>query len=65
MRYTNRVPDITLEGRLTRNGTEVISRAGFQAAADWGAWARRPVGTGPYRVKEFRPDNILVLEAHV
>ncbi|REJ57815.1 MAG: ABC transporter substrate-binding protein [Microcystis aeruginosa DA14] len=64
VRYTNRVADLTLEGRLTRNGTEIISRAGFQAAENWGAWARRPVGTGPYRVKEFRPDNILVLEAH-
>lgn len=64
VRYTNAVPDLTLEGRLTRNGTEIISRAAFVAAENWGAWARRPVGTGPYRVKEFRPDNILVLEAH-
>jgi peptide/nickel transport system substrate-binding protein len=64
VRFVNRVPDLTLEGRLTRNGSEIISRRAFLAADGWAAWARQPVGTGPYRVREFRPDNILILEAH-
>jgi peptide/nickel transport system substrate-binding protein len=64
VRFHNKVPDTTLEGRLTRNGSEIISRRAFVEAGGWMAWARNPVGTGPYRVREFRPDNILILEAH-
>lgn len=64
VRFVNKVPDTTLEGRLTRNGSEIISRRAFMEAGGWVNWARNPVGTGPYRVREFRPDNILILEAH-
>jgi peptide/nickel transport system substrate-binding protein len=42
----------------------VMSRQGFDAAENWLAWARRPVGTGPYQVTEFRPDVSLTFEAH-
>lgn len=62
VRLVNKVPDVTLEGRLAR-GSEVISKRAFLEAKDWPAWARNPVGTGPYRVAEFKPDNVLVLEA--
>ena len=64
VRFINKIPDVTLEGRLARNGAEILPRAAFEAAADWTAWVRKPVGTGPYRVVEFRADNMLVLEAH-
>jgi len=63
VRFHNRVPDLTLEGRLVRNGAEIISRRAFLEAGGWVKWARAPVGTGPYRIREFRPDNVLVLEA--
>jgi peptide/nickel transport system substrate-binding protein len=63
VRFVNRVPDVTLEGRITRNVGMILSRAAFEASATWLDWARRPVGTGPYRVAEFRPDQLLVLEA--
>ena len=59
----NRTPDLTLEGRLAAGGAEVVSAAAHQAAG-WAAAARRPVGTGAYRVASFRPDVELVLEAH-
>lgn len=64
VRLVNKQPDITLEGRLTRNGQDIVSRKAFLAAKDWGAFARAPVGTGPYKVREFKPDNMLVLVAH-
>ncbi len=64
IRFHNKKPDVTLEGRLTRNGPNVVSKKAFLAAADWKSFARAPVGTGPYKVKEFKPDTILVLEAH-
>ncbi|WP_207478508.1 ABC transporter substrate-binding protein [Arenibaculum pallidiluteum] len=63
VRFVNRTPDVTLEGRISRNIGVVVSRRAFAEASSWLEWARRPVGTGPYRVGEFRPDQVLVLEA--
>jgi peptide/nickel transport system substrate-binding protein len=63
IRFVNRTPDVTLEGRLSRNTGVILSRAGFAEANSWLDWARRPVGTGPYRVANFRPDVALELES--
>ncbi len=63
IRFHNRVPDVTLEGRISRNVAMVLSRDAFERSASWLEWARRPIGTGPFRVAEFRPDHSLVLEA--
>lgn len=64
VRFVNRTPDVTLEKRLQQNVGVILSRAAFEAAESWLAWARRPTGTGPYRVAEFRPDISLTFEAH-
>jgi peptide/nickel transport system substrate-binding protein len=63
VRFVNRVPDVTLEGRISRNVGMILSRAAFEQAGSWLDWARRPIGTGPFRIAEFRPDQMLVLEA--
>ncbi len=63
IRFHNRTPDLTLEKRLQQNVGVVLSRAAFEASENWLAWARRPVGTGPYRIAEFRPDVSLTFEA--
>src|SRR5476651_1843904 len=64
VRFVNRVPDVTLEGRLAGAVSEIISRRGFVEAKSWIEWARKPVGTGPYAVREFVPDQSLTLDAH-
>ncbi|EHL96021.1 Tat pathway signal sequence domain protein [Acetobacteraceae bacterium AT-5844] len=64
VRLVNKVSDVTLEGRLARPAAAIISRRAFDAAPDWLSWARKPVGTGPYRIAEYRPDSYLLLEAH-
>jgi len=64
VRITSRVPDATMEGRIARYGSDIISKKGWEAAANWLAYARRPIGTGPYKIVDFRNDNMLVLEAH-
>jgi peptide/nickel transport system substrate-binding protein len=64
VRFVNKTPDVTLEGRIQQNVGVVLSSAAFDAAPNWLAWARAPVGTGPYRLAAFRPDVELVLEAH-
>jgi peptide/nickel transport system substrate-binding protein len=64
VRFVNRIPDVTLEGRIQRGGSEIVSKRAFLAAENWLAFVRAPVGTGPYMVREFRPDFHLVLAAH-
>lgn len=63
VRYVNKVPDVTLEGRLARLGAQIINRRAFEESKTWLDHARRPIGTGPYRIAEFKPDVSLVLEA--
>jgi peptide/nickel transport system substrate-binding protein len=64
VRFTNRTPDVTLEGRLGRMGSDIISRRAFEEAKSWMDWSRTPVATGPYKVREFVPDQSLVMDAH-
>ena len=64
VRFINAVPDVTMEGRIARSGSEIISKRAYLSSKDWASWARSPVSAGPYKVKEFKPDNLLVLVAH-
>jgi peptide/nickel transport system substrate-binding protein len=64
VRFTNRTPDVTLEGRLGRMGSDIISRRAFEEAKTWMDWSRAPVATGPYKVREFIPDQSLMMDAH-
>jgi peptide/nickel transport system substrate-binding protein len=63
VRFINRTPDLTLEGQMARTAAVIANRRAFEAAPSWQDWARKPVGTGPYVVTDFRPGQILVLEA--
>jgi peptide/nickel transport system substrate-binding protein len=64
VRFINRTPDVTMEGRIARYGSEIISRRAYEEAKTWLDWARKPVSTGPYKVRDFKPDQELVLDAH-
>lgn len=64
VQFINAIPDPTLEGRLTRMGCDVISKRHYQEAGDWQTWAAAPVGTGPYKVKEHKTDQYVLLERH-
>ena len=64
LRWVNATPDVTIEGRLSQSGGQILSRRAFDAAATWVDFARAPVGTGPYRIRSFSPDNVLTLDAH-
>ncbi|ONG48210.1 ABC transporter substrate-binding protein [Pseudoroseomonas deserti] len=57
-------PTPAIEGRFAQLAAMIVSRAAFEAAPTWLDWARRPVGTGPYAIAEFRPDQLLRLVAH-
>ena len=64
VRFVNATPDLTMEGRMSGTGSGVISRRAFDEAASWLDYARQPIGTGPYKVREYKPDVSLLLEAH-
>ena len=55
VRFFNATPDVTIEGRLSRYGSNITSRRAWEEAASYLDWARKPVTTGPYRVAEFGP----------
>lgn len=63
VRFVNATPDVTLEGRASARGSDIVSGRAFHEAKSWLDFARKPVGTGPYRVVEYRPDESLTLEA--
>lgn len=64
VRFKNGTPDITLEGRISRYGSQIMNRRAYEEANSYLDWARKPVTTGPYKIVEFKPDNYLLLEAH-
>lgn len=64
LRWVNKTPDLTLEGRLAREGAAILSRRAYLEAGNWATWARMPIGTGPYKLKTFNNDVAAVLEAH-
>ena len=64
VRLINAVPDLTLEGRIARLGSEVVSKKAYMASKDWASWAQAPVSAGPFKVKEMKMDQYLVLSAH-
>jgi len=63
VRFVNGSPDVTLEGRLSRYGSNICSRKGWEDAASYLDWSRKPVTTGPYMVENFTPDTRLELVA--
>jgi peptide/nickel transport system substrate-binding protein len=64
VRFIHEGPTPAIEGRFAQLAGMIVSRAAFEATPSWLDWARKPVGTGPYAIEEFRPDQSLSLVAH-
>ncbi|WP_128254410.1 ABC transporter substrate-binding protein [Falsirhodobacter deserti] len=64
VRFHNATPDLTLEGRLYANGSQILNKRAWDEAASYAEWAAKPVTTGAYMVEEYRPDVSLTLVAH-
>ncbi len=64
VRFINATPDVTMEGRMSSTGSEIINRRSYDASPSWLEYSRKPIGTGPYKVRELRPDSMLILDAH-
>jgi ABC-type transport system substrate-binding protein len=68
-RYTIRIrlnfPDSELLSNLTTSSFGAVAREVVEAHGDASGWAMaHPVGTGPYRLKEWRRGQKIVLEAN-
>jgi len=61
--FVNKVPDLTLEGRISMRTGAIINARAHAAAASYFDFWRKPVGTGPYRVVEYKAEQYLNLEA--
>ena len=64
VRFINATPDVTMEGRLSAGGSEIVSRRAWLQGRNWQGNAKAPIGTGPYKLREFKPDASLTLDAH-
>jgi len=64
VRIVNATPDVTIEGRMSSAGAGMVSGRAFNEAATWLDYARKPVGTGPYRIREYKADTSLTMDAH-
>jgi len=58
IRVISSVDDPTIELRLTAWGSQIVSKAAFEAAGGFDGFAQAPVGTGPFRVKSLTPDAV-------
>ena len=54
VRFVNRTPDVTLEGRIGRSGSDIISRRAYDEAKSWLDWARAPVVDRPLQGARVR-----------
>lgn len=64
VRVVNATPDVTLEGRMQALGAGIVSGQSFADAPTWIEYSRKPIGSGPYKVRSFAADSSLTLDAH-
>src|SRR4029453_7831869 len=68
-RYTLRIvlkeADYVLQGYMTQTSMAAVAREGIEAYGDASGWAMaNPVGTGPFRLGQWRRGQKIVLEAN-
>ena len=55
-------PDPLKYVMLAQTPASILSKKGFEAAADPDSWFKNPIGCGPYRIAEYKKDQYLKLE---
>lgn len=63
VKFTTSKPDPVMAFRLTLPGYSIINKKAYEES-DFQSWSFNPIGTGPYKIKEFIPSEYLLLEAN-
>ncbi|MFI5011399.1 MAG: ABC transporter substrate-binding protein [Hyphomicrobiales bacterium] len=63
VRVTARGPDPLLERRVAHFPAQIINKRAYLEAKDFDSWSRSPVGTGPFRIEDWRIHDYILLEA--
>ncbi len=63
VRFRTRVPDILLEQRLASWASWIVNKTQYEKLGPDG-FSRAPIGTGPYKLKALRNNDVIELEAH-
>lgn len=53
-----------LPERLSRNGAFIMEPGHYEAIGNIDDYRLNPMGTGPYKLNEYRPDDRLILDRH-
>ncbi|MCG8639751.1 MAG: ABC transporter substrate-binding protein [Desulfobacterales bacterium] len=64
VRFVLKHHDAAFLAKLGGWGAEIVSAKAFSEAGGWNGWSIKPIGTGPYKISEYRQDEILVLDVH-
>lgn len=63
VRFTTTGPDVLLPLRLATFPAQIVSKRAFEEADSFDDWQFAPVGTGPFRIREYRDGDYILLEA--
>ncbi|QIE56646.1 hypothetical protein G5B40_15120 [Pikeienuella piscinae] len=63
VRFVTTGPDPLLEMRVATFPAQIVCKRAYNEAASFDAWQAAPVGTGPYKVREFRAGDYVQLDA--
>ena len=64
IKFTTSKSDPLMAQRLTLPGNSIINKKAYEESPDFETWSFNPVGTGPYKLKEYIPSEYLLLEAN-
>lgn len=63
VRITMKGDDALIARRFASYPAQIESKTAFDKVGDWSEWAKKPVGTGPYKITEFTFGERVVIEA--
>ncbi|MDX9801556.1 MAG: ABC transporter substrate-binding protein [Spirochaetia bacterium] len=64
VKFYTKDADPVMVNRLTQPVFQIINKRAYKEAKNFEEWSFKPVGTGPFKVKDLFPADQLILEAH-
>ena len=64
VRFLTKETDPVMPNRLTLPAFQIVNKRAYKEAKTFEEWTFKPVGTGPFKIKQLIPGDQLILEAH-